>query len=141
MAESAGLQLLQVFGRNQILILSVFANKSGDIGTEWDDAQVIGAGKIEGHSGKFCRQALAFQRLRHFGVVKNDAIGKAPIRQQRMLAIDEQFETPGLLVVDDGYVVEIRVHESPSGIADLFLDFVIERLRLTGKVYQGILQN
>ena len=60
-AESAGLQLLQVIGGNEVLIFRVLANETGDVGTERDSSQVIGAGEIERDSGEFCRQALAFQ--------------------------------------------------------------------------------
>ena len=75
-----GQQLLQVFGRNEILILRVLANEIGDVGAERDNAEMIDAGAIERKAGKFCCQAMAFERLRHFGVDKNDTAGKAAIR-------------------------------------------------------------
>ena len=79
-AESAGQQLLQVFRRNEILILRVLANEIGDVRAERDNTQMIDAGEIERKAGKFCCQAVAFKWLRHFGVDENDAARKAPIR-------------------------------------------------------------
>lgn len=112
-AESTGLQLLKIVGRKQILIFRVLAHETGDIRTERDNAQMIGAGKIERNPGELCPQALAFQRLRHFGVVKKDTIGKAAIGQQRLQAVRVQFEALGVCVVRNGYIVEIHVHEAP----------------------------
>jgi hypothetical protein len=43
------------------------------------------------------------------------------------MAINEQFETLRLFVVGDGYVVEIHVHGSPRGFADLFIPEITER--------------
>jgi len=99
--ESAGLQLLQFIGSKQIVILGVLANETGNVGTERDNPQTIGAGIFKRHSGELCRQALAFQPLRHFGVVKNNALRKSSIGQQRRKAINNQFEAFGLFVVDD----------------------------------------
>ncbi len=63
---------------------------------------MIGAGEIERKAGKFCRQAVAFERLRHFGVDKDDPVRKAAISEQGTEAIDEHFETLRLFVVGDG---------------------------------------
>jgi hypothetical protein len=139
-AESAGPQLQQVVGRKEILILRMLANEIGDVGTERDNPEMIGAGEIERKSGEFGRQAPAFQRLRYFGVVKNDTLGKAAIGEQRTKAIDGNFEPPGLFVVSDTNVVEVHAHGSPCGHAGFF-EFLHEDLRVTGKVYQEILQN
>jgi len=79
-AESAGQQLLQVFRRNEILILRVLANEIGDVRAERDNTQMIDAGEIERKAGKFCCQAMAFEWRRNFGVDKNDTAGKAAIR-------------------------------------------------------------
>src|ERR1700687_102877 len=43
------------------------------------------------------------------------------------MAIDEQFETLRFFVVDDGCVVEVHVHGSPCGFADLFIPEITER--------------
>jgi len=43
------------------------------------------------------------------------------------MAIDEQFETLRLFVVGDGCVVEIHVHESLCGFADLLIPEITER--------------
>ncbi len=42
-----GKELLQVARRNKVLILAVFPDKAGDIGAEGNDAQMIGARKIQ----------------------------------------------------------------------------------------------
>jgi len=118
----------------------MLADETGYVGTERDDSQVIGASEIERNSCQSCRQALAFHWLRHFGVVKDDTIRKPAIGNQRTKAINKQFEAPGLFVVGDGYVLEIRVHESPRALGDLF-GFLHEDLSVTVKVYQGTLQN
>ncbi len=87
-SESVGQQLLQVFGRNEILIFSVFANETGDVGAERHDAEMIDTREIKGKTRQFCRQAVAFERPRHFGVFENDTIGKAPIGEQGAKAIN-----------------------------------------------------
>jgi len=63
---------------------------------------MIEVGEIERKAGKFCRQAVAFEWLRHFGVDKNNPVRKAVIREQGTKAIDEKFETLRLFVVSDG---------------------------------------
>jgi len=78
---------------------------------------MIGTGEVERKARKFCRQTLAFERLRHFRVEKNDVVGKAAIREQSPKAIDEHFETLRRFVVGDGYVVEIHGHDSPCDCA------------------------
>jgi len=119
--ESAGEQFLEVAGRNQILILRVLANKTGDVGAERDNPEIVAAGEIERHAGKFCSQALAFECLRHLGVGIDDAAGKAAIGEKGAKAINAGFEAMSLFVVGDGYVVEIHVHGSPCGFARSFI--------------------
>ena len=119
--ESAGEQFLEVAGRNEILILRVLANETGDVGAERDNSEIVGAGEIERHAGKFCSHALAFEWLRHFGVSKNDAAGKAAIGDKGAKAINAGFEAISFFVVGDGYVVAIHVHRSPCGFAGSFI--------------------
>src|SRR6266851_2987239 len=110
-SESVGQQLLQVFGRNEILIFSVFANETGDVRAERHDAEMIDTREIESKAGQFCRQAVPFERPRHFGVFENDTIGKAPIGEQGAKAINAYFETLRLFVVGDGNAVAIHGQE------------------------------
>jgi hypothetical protein len=89
---------------------------------------------------------MAFERLRHFSVDKNNPVGKAVVGEQGASAIDEQFETLRRFVVGNGQVVEIHVHVSPGGLADCavrvgFFGLAHKDLRVTGKVYQGIRKN
>src|SRR5437016_7107536 len=119
--ESAREQSLEVAGRNEILIFRVLANETRDIGTERDNPETIDAGEIERHAGKFCSQSLSFEWLWHFGVGKNDAVGKAAVGHQGAKAIDEHFETLRLFVVSDGYLVEIHGHGSPRSFAGFFI--------------------
>src|SRR6266480_2015359 len=74
--ESTREQFLEVVGRNEILILRVLTNETGDVGTERDNPEIIDAGEIERHAGKFCSHALAFEWLRHFRVGISDAAGE-----------------------------------------------------------------
>ena len=83
---------------------------------------------------------MTFQRLWHFGVIEDDATGKLPIGEQRTNSINEQFESTGRFVVGDGYLVEVYIHGSTCGLAGFF-GLLHDRLRVTGKVYQGIPQN
>lgn len=57
----------------------MLVDESGDIGTEWYNLQMIGAREIECKSCELRPQAMAFQWPRHFGVIKDDPIGKASI--------------------------------------------------------------
>jgi len=88
---------------------------------------MIGAGEIERNAGKLCRQAMAFERLWHFGVDKNDAVRKAAIREHRTKAIDDQLKTLRLFVVGHGYLVEVHIHGSPRGFTDFFIPEITER--------------
>ena len=118
----------------------MLANETGDVRTQWHNLEMIGACKIECKSCELRRQAMVFQRLRHFGVIEDDPIGKACIGQHPAKAINEQFEAFGRFVVGDANLVEVYIHGSPCGLAG-FLGLLHEDLLLTGKVYQGILQN
>jgi len=80
----------------------MFLDETGDVGTQRDDLETIGAREIERGAGKFCRYTMAFERLRHFGVEKNDAVGKAAVGEQGASAIDQQFETLRRFVVGNG---------------------------------------
>ena len=124
----------------------MFLDETGDVGTERDDPEAVGAREIERKAGKSCRYPMAFERLRHFGVHKKDAVGKAAVGEQGASAIDEQFETLRRFVVDNGQFVEIHVHVSPGGLADCAVRVGLfrlahEDLRVTWKVYQGIRKN
>jgi len=88
---------------------------------------MMDAGEIERKTGKFCRQAMAFERLRHFGVDYNDPARKAAIREQGTKAIDDQLETLRLFVVGHGYLVKVHVHGSPRSFADFFIPEITER--------------
>src|SRR5260221_3368186 len=112
-SESLGQQLLQVFERNEILVFSVLANETGDVRAERHDPEIIDTREIESKAGQFCRQAVAFERPRHFSVFENDAIRKAPIGEQGEKAINVYFEALRLFIVGDGNGVEIHGQELP----------------------------
>src|SRR5260370_14000301 len=112
-SESLGQQLLQVFGRNEILIFRGLANEIGHVRAERHDAEMIATREIDGRTGKPRCQAVTFEWLWHFSVCENDAIGKAPISEQAEKVINVQFETLGFLVVPDGCRVETHGHEFP----------------------------
>jgi hypothetical protein len=103
--ESERKQFLEVVGRNQILILRVLPDETGDVGTERDNTQMMDAGEIERHAGESCSHALAFEWLRHFGVGINDAPGEAAISDKGAKAANASFEAMSFFVVDDGCVV------------------------------------
>ena len=63
-----GQRLLQVFGRNEILIFRVLANETGDVRAERHDAEIIATREIESKTDQSCCQAVAFERSRHFSV-------------------------------------------------------------------------
>ena len=100
-AESERIPLLRIARRNKILILRMFVDETGDEGTEWHNLQMTGAREIECKSGELRPQAMAFQRPRHFGVIKDDTIRKTSIGEQGTTSVNEQFETPGGFVVGD----------------------------------------
>src|SRR2546429_5399115 len=88
--ESTREQFLEVVGRNEILILRVLTNETGDVGTERNNPEIIDAGEIERYAGEFCSHALAFEWLRHFGVGINDAAGEAAITDKGAKARSEE---------------------------------------------------
>jgi len=105
--ESAGEQFLEVVGRNEILIFRMLSNKTGDVRTERDNAEMIEAGEIERNAREVGSQTLAFEWRRHFGVGINDTVGKALISDNGEKAANGGFEAVSRFVVGDGYVVEI----------------------------------
>ena len=100
-AESERIPLLRIARRNKILILRMFVDETRDERTEWHNPQMIGAREIECKSCELRPQAMAFQRPRHFGVIKDDTIRKTSIGEQGTTSVNEQFETPGGFVVGD----------------------------------------
>ena len=74
---------------------------------------MIDTREIKGKTRQFCRQAVAFERPRHFSVFENDAIWKALIGEQGAKAINVYFETLRLFVVGNGNAVEIHGQELP----------------------------
>jgi hypothetical protein len=103
--ESERKQFLEVVGRNEILILRVLPDETGDVGTERDNTQMMDAGEIERHAGEFCSHALAFEWLRHFGVGINDTAGEAAISDKGAKAAGASFEAMSFFVVGDGCVI------------------------------------
>jgi hypothetical protein len=103
--ESTRKQFLEVVGRNEILMLRVLTNETGDVGTERNNPEIIEAGEIERHAGEFCSHALAFEWLRHFGVGINDAAGEAAISDKGAKAANASFEAMSFFVVGDGCVI------------------------------------
>ena len=69
---------------------------------------------------------MAFEWWRHFGVGINDAVGKAPIRDNGEKTANAGFEAVSFFVVGDGYVVEIYVHGSLCGFAGFFIPEMAE---------------
>src|SRR5260370_10829881 len=62
--ESAGEQFLEVVGRNEILIFRMLSNKTGDVRTERDNAEMIEAGEIERNAREVGSQTLAVEVAR-----------------------------------------------------------------------------
>ena len=60
-AQSAGQGLLQVFGGNEILILRMLANETGDVRAAWDNAKMIRAGEVERKARELSPQTLPFE--------------------------------------------------------------------------------
>ena len=118
--ESAVEQFLEVVGRNEILIFRVLSNKTGDVRAERHNAEMIDAGEIERSARKVGSQAVAFEWRRHFSVRKNNAAGKALIRDNGEKAANAGFEAVSRFVVCDGYVVEIHVHGLTLWLCRLF---------------------
>src|SRR5260370_4710762 len=115
-SESVGQELLQVVGRNEILIFRVLANEIGHVGAERHDAEMIATREIEGRTGESRCQAVTFEWLWHFRVRENDAIGKAPISEQAEKVINVQFETLGFLVVPDRSIFDIHLQYFPPSL-------------------------
>jgi hypothetical protein len=105
----------------------VLSNKTGDVRTERDNAEMIDAGEIERNACEVGSQTLAFEWWRHFGVGIKDAVGKALIRDNGEKAANAGFEAVSFFVVSNGYVVEIHVHESLCGFDGFFIPEIAER--------------
>src|SRR5260370_17381842 len=78
--ESAGEQFLEVVGRNEILIFRMLSNKTGDVRTERDNAEMIEAGENERNARGVGSQTLAFEWRRDLWVGIKDAAREGLIR-------------------------------------------------------------
>ena len=88
------------------MIFGVPAKIAGDKRAKRNDAQMIGARELERGTNEFRAQPLAFERLRNFGVVEDEMVGKEPIGQHRELAVNIGFEALSGFVVFDGDAVK-----------------------------------
>ena len=61
------------------MIFAVLAKEAGDVRTQRNDAQVMGASKIERRLRELCGNAVAFDGRRHFRMVEHDAVWKEAI--------------------------------------------------------------
>lgn len=68
---------------------------------------MTGASKIKRRAREFRGHPLAFDRRRHFRVVKHDAIRKEAIGKQGAKPVHVGFEAVGLFVVCDSYGVQV----------------------------------
>ena len=89
------------------MIFAILAQKTRDIGTGRDDAQMIGARKIECSSRKFPGDSLPFDSCGHFRVIKHKAVRESPIHEERTKAIPSSFEAMGRFVVGDSDGVQV----------------------------------
>jgi hypothetical protein len=119
-------EALKIVRGDEILDFSMPADVTGDEGAERNDAEMVGAGKIERSAGQLGSEALSFEGRGHFRVIEDDLGRETAIGDQSQVTIDGGFEAMGFFLVDDGDVVEIWLHEF-SSVTD-YCD---------GPVYQG----
>jgi len=115
MNDSAGLQLLKIRGRKQVLIFRMLANETGNVGAKRYYLQLIGASEVQYSTRQSRRNAVAFMWLRHLRVVENNATRKAAIREHSSLPIEVHLKASGPFIVNNGCVVKALVHSSPGG--------------------------
>ena len=97
----SGREFLEVVGGNEIVSLGVFANVCGDVGAQWHDAKMIGAGEIERGAGKLCGEALAFEGRGNLGMREDDAVRETSIVDEGAKSVYLCFEAMSFFVVDD----------------------------------------
>src|SRR5947209_5295188 len=136
--ESTREQFLEVVGRNEILILRVLTNETGDVGTKRNHPEIIDAGEIERYAGEFCRHALAFEWLRH---LFDDAIASRTVHVDPRASVDvedfaEALHAVGGVNADAGFP-----NDGDFAVGVGLFGFAHEDLQVTEKVYQGIWKN
>lgn len=104
---SVGKDLLKVVGGKQIVVITMAAEKAGDVRTPGDDAQVIRARKIERGARELRGHAVAFEWRRNFRVLEHDAIGETAISDNSAKPVHGSFEAMGGFVVRDSDGVQI----------------------------------
>lgn len=83
-------------------VFGVAFNIVRDEGAARDDGEMLGAGEFEGGLRETSAEAVAFERVRDFGVLEDDAVGKADVDEEGGEAVDGNFE------VMQGFVVGYR---------------------------------
>jgi hypothetical protein len=117
---------LKVVRGDEILDFRMPADVTGDEGAERNDAETIGAGEIERGAGQLGGEAFSFERRGHFGVIEDDLAWETAIGDRCEVTIDGGLEAMPFFIVNDGNIVEIRLHGS-SPVTDC----------CNGPVYQG----
>jgi hypothetical protein len=105
-------EALKIVRAEEILDFRMPADVTGDEGAERDDAEMIGAGKIECDARQLGGEAFSFEGPGNFGVIEDDLAGEAAIGDQSQVAINASFETAGLFIVGDANIAKIWLHAS-----------------------------
>ena len=74
-----GPYFLKVVDGEQIVVFTMAAQKAGDVRTQRDDLEMVGAGKIERGAGEFRGYAVALEGRGDFSVLEHEAVGRAAI--------------------------------------------------------------
>lgn len=89
------------------MVITMAAEKAGDVRTKGDDAQVIRARKIERGARELRGNAVAFEWRRNFRVLEHDAIGETAISDKSAKPVHGSFEAMGCFVVRDSDGIQI----------------------------------
>src|SRR5476649_2178945 len=86
----------------QIRVFRVFGDIGRDEGAERYDLHILRAGKIQHAAYQRRADALAVERLRHFGVHDGERLAVALVIREGNVAPGVEFETAQLRIVADG---------------------------------------
>ena len=81
--------------------------ETGSIGTQRNDAQMIGAGESQGGTRELGGQSFVLKWRGHFGVLQHKTVRESAIANKRAKPIHGGLEAVGLFMVGDDYIVQV----------------------------------
>ena len=107
---SASQKTRPVFRRKKVVVLGMFAEEGGGVGTRGNDEKVVGAGVVQGGAGDFGGDAATLESGGHLGVVDDHAAVAEAVFGEGEQAVTGGLEAALRFVVNDAERIEVEAH-------------------------------